>query len=199
VKRLSITVLLCFLVMLGTMSQAFIAPTKATYLSDDGSIQFTYPINWHMIRDNSNGYTIVSNGFILERQALNLETLYNDETQISISLIPTQFAINFGLSGETLTERLQNVSIRLESDLEIGEIEVLENGLVRRSLQQGTDFRGYLVLWEITSDLFGVAMMITAPDNLSSADAILTDIVLSVEFMETIQNMRRIRQRGGSS
>lgn len=190
-----ITIFFVLFALAGTVLAQDTAPTipeDLTYISDDGTISFHYPLNWQMQRIGTGYFTLTSDPFILGRYEADIDTMFEGDVVLSLILVPTKNAERlYSIVGDNPTERLENLltSPDLDPDLEFGAIETTEDGFPRTRTQKGEDAEITLIVWDIADDLFGVAVMISAPGHFEEAEAITNDILLSVEFSTTVDEL----------
>ena len=168
-----------------------------TFESPSSGIQFQFPNTWIADVQSNGTINLVSDPFIWERSRVGFDHLFGDDVALSMEFVPTDYATAYGVEGETTQERLELLAARISEDVEVGDVEILDNGIYRVSVRQDGVFDGWFAVWDITEDLTGIATLQTAPDNLDVVDAIGIDILLSVQFNTSVEALLA-QQSGGA-
>lgn len=171
-------------------------PDEMTYVSDSGAITFNYPLNWQMLRIGTGYFTLTSDPFVLGRFEAGIDKMFEGDVVLSLIVVPTNNAERlYSIVGDNPTERLEHLltSPNLDPELEFGEIETTDEGFTRTRTQKGEDAEIALIVWDIADDLFGVAIITSAPGHFDEAEAIANDILLSVTFNTTVEELEAIQ------
>jgi len=165
-----------------------------THRSQTGGYTFDFPATWTLLREGDGTTTLVSDPYIMHKLDNNFETLFGDETLVTISFVPTAHAESgYGIVGTNAAERLESLARRLASDIDRTALITLDNGIVRLRLRKGVDdtseFVGMLAVWDVAPDVMGVAMLMTAQGNFQAAYDLTEPVMLSAQFTAPIQDV----------
>lgn len=178
--------------------------TSITYaqLSTDDGISLFYPADWTLDVGEGDAFVFIyNNDAIIERA--NDAPFESGDVSVYVSFTPTEYAHLLGFIGDTVEERLTNLANGLvilnnyEEDtpqMSISDITVLAASnvpdlqYVTYSLTDVAD--GMIVMWDISDDLLGTAIVTTAPDELDDIQDIVLSIMQSTSFDTTIDALR---------
>ena len=172
--------------------------TTVTYEAPDGAFTFDYAADWVLTTDDTLGFNFTNSNFIQYKLDRGFDKLFLNETLISMNFIPHPIAEEYlGIAGSNSAERLNSLAESLDPELEITGRDVVDEDIHRILFQKGDSFVGMLVFWQISDDMSGVGMMMTAPGNFEEADMGAREIFSSVEFHLTYDEIvQQSRERG---
>lgn len=163
--------------------------TQLTYFAPNSGLTFDYPSNWTLIDDELRGLTLVSNPTILDRRLAGYDNLFADETLLSIRFIATDTLDGWGIEGGTPEERLTSFSEKFKIGATLGIIKTTDDNISQLPISLDNTFEGMVMIWDISDDLSGFAILLTAIGNLENVTATVNDILLSTEFNSTIEDI----------
>ena len=182
-------VLCTILALLLVSASVFAQDEMLTYISDDGAIYVDFPQGWRF-ESASGGVIFASDAIALDKALNDYDVYWFDETVISILFFPSDVTnVILGVEDDTAEARLARLAETIDSDIDVGSLQSLDNGLNRVRFRKGNDYMGILTVWDVADDLTGVALMMTSTDNLDQADELTQAMLLSVVFNTTVDEL----------
>lgn len=167
---------------------------------DDVFVKFMYPEDW-LTEVQFGGLIIASSESALEKANSEEETQPEEgEFIATIQLLPTEFLSFFEIEGDDLEAVTTEMAafFTAESDteeeaqLEVGEVSIIEFSeelSIGRVPVTDENIEGVLLVFQLTEEVYGVAIGAGYPGELEDNELVLYGIISTLEFTGTVEDL----------
>lgn len=167
---------------------------------DDVFVKFMYPEDW-LTEVQFGGLIIASSESALEKANSEEETQPEEgEFIATIQLLPTEFLSFFEIEGDDLEAVTTGMAafFTAESDteeeaqLEVGEVSIIEFSEelpIGRIPVTDENIEGVLLVFQLTEEVYGVAIGAGYPGELEDNELVLYGIISTLEFTGTVEDL----------
>lgn len=204
-----------FLLIVGVSSFSFVAvgqdedetPISYDELVTDDGLSILFPSEWDFDTNaEDSSILLFSHDAIIERDVD--APFVSGDVSVLLTFIPSDYADLFGFDGDSLDEKLAGIVegfVLLQTDvdgvehLSVSDVEIIEAtddtpamAFVTYSLLDTAD--GMFILWDISDDLLGSAIVATATGELADSEAVIMTIVQSIEFSGSVDALLGVEE-----
>jgi len=169
-----------------------------TFPADSTLWSLQHPEGWGAEVSEDGSINLSNDLALLEAVKEDDFVIGSGQVGLGIYITPTELASEIGFEGSNNVERATFLASLIaptseESLVTVGEVELLQHAgqpiLARVTYGYADLYEGMIIVWDISDDAFGVAVVMTPPGETVLAEDTIYAILESVEFNSPVVNV----------
>lgn len=169
-----------------------------TFPTDDKLWSMQYPDGWGIEIDEQGAINLANDPALLEAVKKDDFVISAGEVGLTILFVPTESAVELNLGGANTVERASYLAALLTPDSDdslakIGEVELIRHEgqplLGRVPYSYGEVYQGMTVVWDVSDDAIGVAVLMLPPGTYLQTERTVYAILESIQFNAPVKEV----------